>query len=138
MPAAYRRARSACQLWLPDLNLILPWIDGSYTTPWDTTQAGTWPGRLDRDIGHKIAGKGELEAAFAVAREQVAKIRTRKAGDTDKLYTLHAPEEATRRMADRAFARYAHDLAARSPPNNGRRLIQTPFQITRRKVSGTT
>ena len=28
---------SACQLWLPDPNLILPWIDGSYTTPRDTT-----------------------------------------------------------------------------------------------------
>jgi len=30
---------SACQLWLPDPNPIpiLPWIDGSYTTSWDTT-----------------------------------------------------------------------------------------------------
>lgn len=27
-----------CQLWLPDPNLILPWIDGFYTTPWDTTR----------------------------------------------------------------------------------------------------
>lgn len=28
---------SACQPWLPDPNPILPWIDGSYTTPCDTT-----------------------------------------------------------------------------------------------------
>ena len=28
---------SAWQLWPSDTNLILPWIDGSYTTPWDTT-----------------------------------------------------------------------------------------------------
>lgn len=52
----------------------------------------TWLGRLDRDIGRKIAGNEELEAAFAVTRERVAKILTQKAGSTDKLYTLHAPE----------------------------------------------
>jgi IS5 family transposase len=40
----------------------------------------TWLGRLDRDIGRKIAGNEELEAAFAVARERVAKILTQKAG----------------------------------------------------------
>ncbi|EZP81283.1 IS5 family transposase [Novosphingobium resinovorum] len=49
-------------------------------------------GRLDRDIGCKIAGNEELEAAFAVVRERVAKILTQKAGSTDKLYALHAPE----------------------------------------------
>jgi len=32
----------------------------------------TWLGRLDRDIGRKIAGNEELEAAFAVARESPA------------------------------------------------------------------
>ncbi len=52
----------------------------------------TWLGRLDRDIGRKIAGDPALEAAFTVARERVAKILTQKAGDTDKLYALHAPE----------------------------------------------
>ena len=52
----------------------------------------TWLGRLDRDIGRKIAGNEELEAAFAIARERVAKILAQKAGDTDKLYALHAPE----------------------------------------------
>lgn len=52
----------------------------------------TWLGRLDRDIGRKIAGNDELETAFAAARERVAKILTQKAGDTDKLYALHAPE----------------------------------------------
>ena len=36
----------------------------------------TWLGRLDRDIGRKTAGNAELEAAFAVARERVAKILT--------------------------------------------------------------
>ena len=52
----------------------------------------TWLGRLDRDIGRKIAGNEDLEAAFAVARERVARILTQKAGDADKLYALHAPE----------------------------------------------
>ena len=52
----------------------------------------TWLGRLDRDIGRKIAGDDALEAAFAVARERVARILAQKAGDTDKLYALHAPE----------------------------------------------
>ena len=52
----------------------------------------TWLGRLDRDIGRKIAGHETLEAAFAVARERVARVLTQKAGDTDKLYALHAPE----------------------------------------------
>ncbi|MBF5089173.1 hypothetical protein F1640_03855 [Novosphingobium sp. NBM11] len=49
-------------------------------------------GRLDRDIGRKIAGHNTLEAAFAVPRERIARILTQKAGDTDKLYALHAPE----------------------------------------------
>lgn len=49
-------------------------------------------GQLDRDIGRKIAGNEELEAAFAVVRERVAKILTQKASSTDKLYALHAPE----------------------------------------------
>lgn len=52
----------------------------------------TWLGRLDRDIGRKIAGNKDLEAAFADARERVAKVLTQKAGDTNKLYALHAPE----------------------------------------------
>lgn len=52
----------------------------------------TWLGRLDRDIGRKIAGNDAHEAAFAVARERVGRILTQKAGDADKLYALHAPE----------------------------------------------
>jgi hypothetical protein len=28
---------SACHLWRPAPNLILPWIDGSYTTLWKMT-----------------------------------------------------------------------------------------------------
>jgi transposase, IS5 family len=52
----------------------------------------TWLGRLDRDIGRKIAGDEALEAAFAGLRERVARVLTQKAGDTDKLYALHAPE----------------------------------------------
>lgn len=52
----------------------------------------TWLGRLDRDIGRKIAGNEELGAAFAVARERVARILAQKSGDADKLYALHAPE----------------------------------------------
>ena len=52
----------------------------------------TWLGRLDRDIGRKITGDAALEAAFAVARERVAVVLAQKAGDSDKLYALHAPE----------------------------------------------
>src|SRR3546814_20249704 len=52
----------------------------------------TWLGRLDRDIGRKIAGNAELEAAFTVARERVARVLAQNAGDSDKLYSLHAPE----------------------------------------------
>lgn len=52
----------------------------------------TWLGRLDRDIGRKIAGNETHEAAFAVARERVGRVLTQKAGDADKLYALHAPE----------------------------------------------
>lgn len=52
----------------------------------------TWLGRLDRDIGRKIADNEELEAAFAIARERAAKILAQKADSTDKLYALHAPE----------------------------------------------
>ena len=52
----------------------------------------TWLGRLDRDIGRKIAGNEALEAAFAVARQRVARILVQKPGDAAKLYALHAPE----------------------------------------------
>ena len=52
----------------------------------------TWLGRLDRDIGRKIAGNDALEAAFAETRERVARILAQRSGDTDKLYALHAPE----------------------------------------------
>ncbi|WP_404479189.1 hypothetical protein [Novosphingobium sp. BL-52-GroH] len=49
---------------------------------------------MDRDIGRKIVGNGEPEAAFAIARERVAKILIQKADSIDKLYALHAPEVA--------------------------------------------
>ncbi len=52
----------------------------------------TWLGRLDRDIGRKIAGNETLETAFAVTRDRVARILAQRAGDTDKLYAFHAPE----------------------------------------------
>jgi IS5 family transposase len=52
----------------------------------------TWLGRLDRDIGRKIAGDPKLEAAFSVARERVGRILAQRSGDTDKLYAFHAPE----------------------------------------------
>lgn len=52
----------------------------------------TWLGRLDRDIGRKIAGDDKLEAAFAQTRERVARILAQRPGDSDKLYAFHAPE----------------------------------------------
>src|SRR5579864_2992521 len=52
----------------------------------------TWLGRMTREIGRKIGGNEALEAAFAVARERVARILAQKAGDAEKLYALHAPE----------------------------------------------
>ncbi len=52
----------------------------------------TWLGRLDRDIGRKIAGDTLLERVFAVARERTGRILAQRAGDTHKLYAFHAPE----------------------------------------------
>ena len=52
----------------------------------------TWLGRLDRDIGRKIAGNDVMETVFAVARERTGRILVQRAGDTDKLYAFHAPE----------------------------------------------
>jgi IS5 family transposase len=52
----------------------------------------TWLGRLDRDIGRKIAGDEVLEAAFADTRQKVTRILAQKAGDGHKLYAFHAPE----------------------------------------------
>jgi len=52
----------------------------------------TWLGRLDRDIGRKIAGDDRLQAVFAQTRERVARILVQRAGDTNKLYAFHAPE----------------------------------------------
>ena len=37
IPGHFSAAINTCQLWPPDTNPILPWIDGSYTTPRDTT-----------------------------------------------------------------------------------------------------
>jgi IS5 family transposase len=52
----------------------------------------TWLGRLDRDIGRKIAGNADLETAFALARERIGRLLAQKPDDADKLYALHAPE----------------------------------------------
>jgi IS5 family transposase len=52
----------------------------------------TWLGRLDRDIGRKIAGNDMLEAAFSVTRERVARLLVQRSDDTDKLCAFYAPE----------------------------------------------
>ena len=52
----------------------------------------TWLGRLDRDIGRKIAGDAALEDVFAVARNRVGRLLAQKRDDKNKLYALHAPE----------------------------------------------
>jgi IS5 family transposase len=52
----------------------------------------TWLGRLDRDIGRKIAGDATLENIFAVARSRVGRLLAQKRDDKNKLYALHAPE----------------------------------------------
>jgi IS5 family transposase len=52
----------------------------------------TWLGRLDRDIGRKIAGDATLEDAFTVARNRVGRLLAQKRDDKNKLYALHAPE----------------------------------------------
>jgi transposase, IS5 family len=49
-------------------------------------------GRLHRDVGRKLAGRPDLEAAFATAQERVARLLAQKPGDTGKLCALHAPE----------------------------------------------
>ena len=54
----------------------------------------TWLGRLFRDIGRKIAGHAEAEAAFARPLGLIARLLRRRREDRgrDKLYSLHAPE----------------------------------------------
>ena len=46
----------------------------------------TYVGRLQRDIGRKIAGHPELEAAFQPVGEPIARLLAQKVGDTGKLY----------------------------------------------------
>jgi transposase, IS5 family len=52
----------------------------------------TFLGRLHRDVTRKTAGRPDLETAFAIAQERVARLLAQKPGDTGKLYALHAPE----------------------------------------------
>src|SRR3954464_14143133 len=52
----------------------------------------TWLGRLDRDVGRKIAGDAALEAAFATARARIARLLAQRPEDPNKIYALHAPE----------------------------------------------
>ncbi|RSU78309.1 hypothetical protein DAH54_15660 [Sphingomonas koreensis] len=55
---------SACQLWLPDPNLILLRIDGSYTTPWDTTSFRTAAGgRPARESTSELRSSGTIVIA---------------------------------------------------------------------------
>lgn len=52
----------------------------------------TYLGRLDRDIGRKIAGNAEVEQVFADTRAKAQRVLIQQAGDKNKLYALHAPE----------------------------------------------
>lgn len=52
----------------------------------------TYLGRVFRDIGRKIAGNGELEARFARQLGLVERLLAQKPKDSNKLYSLHAPE----------------------------------------------
>ncbi len=52
----------------------------------------TFVGRLYRDIGRKIAGRPDLEAAFRPVAEPITRLLAQKTGDPNKLYALHAPE----------------------------------------------
>src|SRR3546814_11720193 len=51
-------------------------------------------GRLERDIGRKIAGHADIEAAFAVARARVSGVLAQKEGATDKTYQLNTTQVA--------------------------------------------
>ncbi len=52
----------------------------------------TYLGRVFRDIGRKIAGNGELEARFVRLLGLVERLLAQKPKDSNKLYSLHAPE----------------------------------------------
>lgn len=52
----------------------------------------TFVGRLLRDIGRKIVGKPDLEAAFAPIAEPIVRLLGQKTNDSHKIYALHAPE----------------------------------------------
>src|SRR6202022_4891354 len=52
-------------------------------------------GRLIRDIGRKIAGNANLEAAFALPLARASQIRSQQQRQRGwKLYSFHAPETA--------------------------------------------
>ena len=52
----------------------------------------TFLGRLHRDVGRKLAGRPDLEAAFATARDRIARLLAQRPQDRGKLCALHAPE----------------------------------------------
>jgi len=58
----------------------------------DVRRMRTWLGRLERDVGRKIAGEAALEAAFATARARIARLLAQRPEDPNKIYALHAPE----------------------------------------------
>src|SRR3954453_13331541 len=45
----------------------------------------TWLGRLERDVGRKIAGEAALEAAFATARARIARLLAQRPEDPNKI-----------------------------------------------------
>lgn len=49
-------------------------------------------GRVFRDVGRKIAGNAELETRFARLLGLVERLLTQKPKDSNKIYSLHAPE----------------------------------------------
>ena len=52
----------------------------------------TYLGRVYRDVGRKIAGNATQQARFARLLGLVERLLTQKPGDSNKLYSLHAPE----------------------------------------------
>jgi len=52
----------------------------------------TYLGRVTRDIGRKVSGKTELEKRFSPLLEMGHRLLKQKRTDSNKLYSLHAPE----------------------------------------------
>jgi transposase, IS5 family len=83
-------------------------------------------GRLIRDIGRKIAGHQDIEAAFALPLARASQIRSQQQRQRGwKLYSFHAPETGASVKARRARLTSSASRSRSSPPTPARRAASS-------------